>query len=99
MNYSTIKAKRERLGVRNYAIICMLLDSGIRNGELCRLEPEDISFKTGQVKIREGKGRKPRIVLIGGLWTAFAESMASNTVFCIGSLILTYALIVGHVRL
>jgi site-specific recombinase XerC len=51
--------------VRDRALVCMLLDSGIRNSELRHLTVEDITLKTGEVKIRQGKGGKDRTVLIG----------------------------------
>ena len=59
------ESTKGRCGVRNYAVICFLLDSGVRNSELRNLKPDDISLKTGQVKIREGKGGKSRTVIIG----------------------------------
>jgi site-specific recombinase XerD len=58
-------AKVGRCGVRNYAIICTLLDSGIRNTELCNVRPDDLDIKTGQIKIRDGKTSKARTVVIG----------------------------------
>lgn len=51
--------------VRDRAIVWMLLDSGMRNSELCHLKVEDITLETGAVKIRQGKGGKDRTVLIG----------------------------------
>ena len=32
-------------GVRNYAIVCFLLDSGVRNKELRNLYPKDVTLK------------------------------------------------------
>ena len=58
-------AKQGRATARNYAIICIFLDSGIRNTELCKLKVEDVSIKRGEIKIHEGKGDKDRTVLIG----------------------------------
>src|SRR5512139_859528 len=58
-------AKHSRAGMRNTALIAVMLDSGLRNTEVCRLRPEDISLKTGQIRVREGKGGKARTVLIG----------------------------------
>jgi site-specific recombinase XerD len=60
-------AKRGSQGTRNYAIVCFLYDSGIRNAELCNLLPDDVSIKTGQVRVRHGKGDKQRTILIGKL--------------------------------
>jgi integrase len=59
------EAKKGVNGVRNYAIVCTLLDSGIRNSELRNLRVEDVSLKTGQIFIREGKGSKSRTVVVG----------------------------------
>jgi integrase/recombinase XerD len=59
------ESRKGRCGVRNYAIICFLVDSGVRNSELCDLKAEEVSLKTGQIKIREGKGSKPRTVIVG----------------------------------
>jgi site-specific recombinase XerD len=60
-------AKDSRMGMRNYALVCVLLDSGMRNRELCALHPEDVSLKTGQIKIHKAKGGKARTVLVGKL--------------------------------
>ena len=76
------------MGVRNMAIVCVLLDCGIRNTELCHLEPDDVSLKTGQVRIQEGKGGKPRVVLIGkrakdALWRwMMIKPEDAPTLFC-----------------
>jgi site-specific recombinase XerD len=61
------EASRGVMGTRNYAILCVLLDRGIRNTELCNLKLEDVSLKTGQIRVQEGKGTKPRTVIIGKL--------------------------------
>jgi site-specific recombinase XerD len=59
-------ARHGHSSARNYAILCVLLDSGMRNGELAHLQPSDVSIKTGQIKIRQGaKFNKTRTVLIG----------------------------------
>lgn len=60
-------ARQGSMGIRNYAMVCFLLDSGIRRAELCSLRPEDVQVRSGQVKVREGKGGKPRTVFIGKL--------------------------------
>lgn len=81
------QARRGRMGVRNYAILCTLLDSGMRNSELCNLYVDDLDLKTGQVKIREGKGSKPRVVLVGkrakeALWRWLMRKPDATTLFC-----------------
>jgi integrase/recombinase XerD len=52
-------------GVRDRAMILMLLDTGVRAAELMNLKVEDIDLMTGSVKVILGKGRKSREVFIG----------------------------------
>ena len=54
------------LGARNYAIILVLLDTGLRCGELCglTLDTVQMSSKHCYVKVM-GKGQKERIVYLG----------------------------------
>ena len=47
-----------------YAIVCILLTSGMRNAELRELRTEDLDFTGGTIHIRSGKGDKER-------WAAF----------------------------
>ena len=50
---------------RDRAIILFLLDTGCRVSELVKLNGADISLHTGEVQVREGKGRKDRAVFLG----------------------------------
>jgi site-specific recombinase XerD len=50
---------------RNYAIVFLLLDSGIRRGELVALTLADVNAITGVVTVRHGKGDKQRAVRVG----------------------------------
>ncbi len=52
-------------GVRDYAILLFLLDTGIRASELTALDLDDVDPIGGDVAIRHGKGGKPRMVVIG----------------------------------
>jgi site-specific recombinase XerD len=55
-----------RCSIRNRAIVCVLLDSGLRNSELCNLRPGDVTMGNGQIRIRDAlKQGKPRTVIIG----------------------------------
>ena len=68
---------------RDRAIILMLLDTGLRASELCKLRVGDVDMRTGQVGIRHGpaggtKGGKGRIVFLGrtarrSVWRHLAE--------------------------
>lgn len=51
------------LCIRNLAIIELLLATGIRVGELCKLTYEDVNLSHGFVKIH-GKGNRERVVAI-----------------------------------
>ena len=52
-------------GSRNYAVILVLYDTGARASELCSLNLTDYNQVTGEILIRQGKGRKPRRVFLG----------------------------------
>lgn len=51
-------------GVRNYALVQLMLQAGLRIGEVETLQRDDVSLyeRSGQVRIRDGKGRKERFV-------------------------------------
>lgn len=52
-------------GARDRALILSLLDTGARAGEAVAVNIEDLDLPKGQILIRSGKGRKPRLVFIG----------------------------------
>jgi len=56
---------KSMLDVRNKAILCVLLDTGLRVSELANLKLEDVDMNTGAIIVRHGKGSKQRIVRIG----------------------------------
>ncbi len=60
-----ICSKESLLGVRDRAIMLFLLDSGVRASELLSINLEDVNIISGEILVREGKGRKPRYVFIG----------------------------------
>ena len=49
-----------KLQLRNYAIVVLLLQSGLRNSELRALTVEDLDFDGRTVTVRHGKGDKGR---------------------------------------
>jgi integrase/recombinase XerC len=53
------------IGERDRAIILTLLDTGARARELCNINLEDLDLASGSVMIKQGKGRKPRVVFYG----------------------------------
>jgi len=54
-------------GYRNFTILLLLLDSGIRVSELVNIDLNDINQAEGWIKIRIGKGGKERIVPVGSV--------------------------------
>ncbi|GAB4514068.1 MAG: site-specific tyrosine recombinase XerD [Anaerolineae bacterium] len=56
---------RRPTALRDRAIVLMLVDSGIRVGELVALRVGDYDPRRGQVTIRHGKGDKARVIFVG----------------------------------
>jgi site-specific recombinase XerD len=56
--------RKTTLGVRDYAIIVTLLDTGLRCAELCNLTLDNADLDTGQLNV-VGKGNKERTVPVG----------------------------------
>jgi integrase/recombinase XerD len=50
------------IGLRDRALMEVLYATGIRHGEACRLNVYDIDLRAKRVIVREGKGRKDRIL-------------------------------------
>jgi integrase len=46
-------------------ILLYLLDSGCRRAEFCALDCGDLDMATGAVTVKQGKGDKRRVTLIG----------------------------------
>ena len=55
---------RHGLAKRNYALVALLVESGLRVGEVCQLRLGDLNLRdrSGRVRVLEGKGRKQREV-------------------------------------
>ena len=49
-------------GLRNYAMMKIMLDAGLRCGEVLNLRSKDIDWNTGKIHIHQGKGKKDRIL-------------------------------------
>lgn len=52
-------------GVRDRAILELLYSTGMRRGEAARLQVPEIDLSRGTVMIRQGKGRRDRLVPVG----------------------------------
>ena len=56
---------RTAIGLRNLAVVSVLLDTGLRASELCHLRLDDLNLATGEVRVLGGKGAKDRVVALG----------------------------------
>ena len=63
-----VRGSRRRSGVRDYAILELALQTGLRRSEICSLTLDDVEFSTratvGRVRVRKGKGGKERSVTL-----------------------------------
>lgn len=53
------------VGLRDRAILEVLYSTGIRRAEMTKLELSDLDLDRGTLLVREGKGRKDRVVPVG----------------------------------
>jgi integrase/recombinase XerD len=63
----------EALGLRDRAILETLYSTGMRRMEVCGLSLYDLDVERGTVIVRQGKGRKDRVIPIGERATAWIE--------------------------
>lgn len=54
-----------KLNIRDRALFEMMYETGLRVSEVSKLDVTDIALKSGKVFVREGKGRKDRVVPLG----------------------------------
>lgn len=62
--FQTIDACAPWLSARNRAMVALMLDSGIRQGEVCSLLVKNVDFDSRRMKVC-GKGNKERFVPLG----------------------------------
>ncbi len=70
--FDTVDAESEWLRLRNCSMIALMLDSGLRQNEVCMLRSVDISWQRCTVKVL-GKGSKERVVPFGSLSRKFMQ--------------------------
>lgn len=63
---------------RDLVMVSLLLYTGIRVGELCKLDVDDIDVDSGVVRIMAGKGDKDRIVIMSREMSILLESYISS---------------------
>jgi site-specific recombinase XerD len=62
--FAGLKSDKSFAGVRDFAMLLMLADTGCRVGELVGMRLEDVDFDTGTVEVL-GKGRRRRNIAFG----------------------------------
>jgi site-specific recombinase XerD len=66
---------------RDFAIVMLFLQSGLRVSELVNLILSDVDFETREITVRQGKGRKDRVVpLVGQAMEALQAYLAVREV-------------------
>jgi integrase/recombinase XerD len=65
-------------GMRDRAILETLYSTGVRRTELAHLKIHDIDPERGTLLVRQGKGRKDRVIPIGERAAAFVEKYARD---------------------
>ena len=54
-----------RTGLRSLCLLRLMLNTGLRAAEVLNLKVNDIDWKSGNVMVRQGKGKKDRTLWIG----------------------------------
>ena len=62
--FATTRADKTFSGVRDFAILATLADTGMRVGELVGMTVDDVDFDNGTIDVT-GKGRRRRRVAFG----------------------------------
>lgn len=70
--FDMITTESEWLTARNRAMVALMLDSGLRQEEVCTIETASISWQRGTLKVT-GKGNKERVVPVGRLSMHFMK--------------------------
>lgn len=70
----TVTAPNSTLGKRDRALLELLYGSGIRVGECVQLDLRDLHLAEGTLFVRQGKGRKDRVVPVAGRAAAALEA-------------------------
>ena len=70
--FQSIRCNPAWVTVRNQCIIALMLDSGLRQSEVCNLHYKDFVFKNSIVKVK-GKGNKERFVSFGNTTKSFLQ--------------------------
>ena len=68
---------RRPMGVRNYALLRLMIYTGLRRAEVVALRWDDIDFEEQLVTVRHGKGDKERIAAIADITDETIQSLTA----------------------
>lgn len=86
----------DALGIRDRTILELLYSTGMRRAELCALEIFDVDVERGTVLIRQGKGKKDRVVPIGERACRWIEKYLADVRPVLAAVAGDHALFVSH---
>ena len=66
-------------GIRDRAVLETLYSTGIRPAEACAIKLYDLDHERGTLMIRQGKGKKDRLIPIGERATAWIDKYLAET--------------------
>lgn len=66
------------LGLRDKAILEVLYSTGLRNGELRNLTVQDVDIAQEELRVREGKGGRDRVLPLGEIAARYVEQYAKH---------------------
>jgi len=76
---------RSATGLRNRAMVEIMVGAGLRLSEVIDLRPSDIDWEVGQIRVNNGKGGRDRVVPVNGdtlahlqVWASKRESLGYN---------------------
>lgn len=87
--FNTIETCSPWLTARNKAMIALMLDSGLRQGEICKLKTYNLFFDDCRLKVC-GKGNKERIVPMGNMTQKLLKNYLALRPFEDENLFLSY---------
>jgi integrase/recombinase XerD len=70
---------RTLIGLRDKAILETFYSTGVRRAELIHLRLQDVDVERGCILVREGKGRKDRVVPVGDRALAWIDAYVERT--------------------
>jgi integrase/recombinase XerD len=86
----------DALGLRDRALLEVLYSTGMRRAEVCGLDVFDVDGDRGTVLIRQGKGRKDRVVPIGERASRWLAKYLADVRPALSPLATQHAMFVSH---